>query len=1725
MIDDTTELRPGLELGEVLGRGATSTVYRGRLDDRDVVVKLQAFRDEPDVATLFRREAAAAGSIAHPAIPEVFEVGADEEHAYIISEFLPGRSLAVRLRDGGPLGPDEWITVARQLVDVLRVVHRHGLVHRDLKPDNILLGDDGQARLLDFGLATRARAPADGPAGTMRYSSPEQLGRLSRAVDERSDLYSLGILLFECAVGSPPFSSTKVASLLHEHAAVTPPSVDELVDGFDPVCAAIVARLLRKDPDERYPGADALAYDLDNLDDLREASARGDDLRLGDPGTRAAPRGHFVGRSGELEALTQALTDDDHHVVPFVVGPAGSGKSRLIEEALYRGLPAFVPILKGKCAQNDPYPFAPIRQAIVTYLSEANQRGHRAREQATRALRRAAGANDDVLAALDPRIARVLGVPIQDQPADGGGDGVLGNVLATFLVSLAREHGGAVLWLDDVQWLDQATRRALGAVARQLGSGRLRVLLSARNDPGSRSYTTALAAVKRGARPQSVSVAPLSPAEVSDLVEWLLGGSRDDGVVARAVAHSNGSPLVAQQYVQALKDSGAIAPHWGGWSLDESISSRLELSTEIFDLLRERAEELTAGTRRILGAVAVLGDRFSVEAIHQLVDASLIEAQECLWEAQASRLVEIVGAQGECAFVHDRVRECLAADAAPRAIEIYRRAAAGLDDKEELTGRDVFERAWHYARGWGSERPAEVLRTCLAAVERALRDHAYDHVLALLDAIKQAGGLDVADGEATVAYHRAHGLAQFHTQQMDGAIGAFQCALASATDPLVRAGIRGWLCRAHIFQFDTAAGRTVVQEGFAELGEALPAEADLMARMARDIAHVTSSSPAGAPTARDRVLVRLSDVLFLIGYYDRSPMIALMGGVMALRPAHRLGTATDASSGFATFAMLMGLLGKADLARAFTERAMGVARAAGDRRTMATVQSIAAIALHFAGDVDRALALQAEVFRRFSDRLGPIEFQNCCIDLAWNQSVRGLVEDELEVSLAAMRRLGDSHGPFLAAYACRAAGSAMAAASRLGRTSLASELEADIARFRDVVPAERTIPWMSVEGFLVGSHLARRDFSVGMVEAARRYSAWGIPPERSALHSRHCYLFAAYAALEQARDAEGLRDVPLDELRDALAALERTPGLPTVQAHVLALQGNLARLEGRLDDAAALADQALLLARRHHSPWVAYEVARLDADVARQRGATAIADHHVATAFGLAQREGWRVEVQHLASAIDPEVTAHDAYSLAHPIRAGGLGVVAQAQLDGLLSLARVTTAVTDPDEHARIALDEIVQQLGAERGYFFVVDGAGAEPVLWVGRTAEQTDLAGQAEFSRTVVEQAIRTDAPVLVGSEQDAVDLTSESVLAHDLRSILAVPLRAADRLLGVVYLENRLAHGMFTQEQLELLHALGNHLASAIQTHRTMHLELELQAESERREVAETLRGAITELTASPHLDEILAALASILAEELPGAGGSIVVDVDGRPCEARFGIEEEARRRSWLLTARGQRIGAVVVWGEPTGGWHSDRLALVHALVGQAGAVIDNATLLRQVRVLAERDELTGLLNRREFFRRAGNRVAEARDTGGGGLAAIMFDADHFKRFNDRYGHAVGDEVLRVIAACARESLPTDALIGRYGGEEFAVLVSGVDVAGAVEAADGIRCAIEAARVERPDEAPLCVTVSVGVGTWREPWTLESMLGEADEALYASKAGGRNRVTLHRPQNGDNLDEQ
>src|SRR5579883_1216657 len=279
----TTVYTPGAQIDHyeiirMLGHGGMSRVYLATdlRDQRTVVLKFPNDELIGDIAVFerYRREAEIGSRLNHPYVQHLLYTDEKRSEEYLVVEYIQGKTLreVLAARDGKPLPPDEALRIIEQVCEALAYCHEHGVYHRDIKPENIMLQNDGSVKIIDFGIALLEGARRvtwrglSGTVGTPDYMSPEQLrGQRGTA---SSDIYSVGMILYEMLCGHTPFEGENVFAIMNQHVSQDPPSILHSNPNISPRLATVVMRAIRRDPDKRYKSMDDMLHDLRNLEEV-----------------------------------------------------------------------------------------------------------------------------------------------------------------------------------------------------------------------------------------------------------------------------------------------------------------------------------------------------------------------------------------------------------------------------------------------------------------------------------------------------------------------------------------------------------------------------------------------------------------------------------------------------------------------------------------------------------------------------------------------------------------------------------------------------------------------------------------------------------------------------------------------------------------------------------------------------------------------------------------------------------------------------------------------------------------------------------------------------------------------------------------------------------------------------------------------------------------------------------------------------------------------------------------------------------------------------------------------------------------------------------------------------------------------------------------------------------------------------------------------------------------
>ncbi len=572
-----------------------------------------------------------------------------------------------------PLDLAYRLRLAINLAAALRHAHQRGLIHKDVKPENVLVDDVCNVWLTGFGIASQlpherqAPAPPEMIAGTLAYMSPEQTGRMNRSMDTRSDLYSLGVTLYEMLTGALPFTAADPLEWVHCHIARQPVAPADRRAVPEPL-SAIIMKLLAKNAEERYQTAEGLEADLRRCLAEWQLHGRIDSFPLAadDSSDRLLIPEKLYGRQREVDALLAAfdrVVAQGASELVLVSGYSGVGKSSVVNELHKVLVPPRGLFAAGKFDQyKRDVPYATLAQAFQVLVRQILVASEAEVEHWREALREALGPNGQLIINLIPEVEFVIGKqpPVAELPPQEA-RGRFQLVFKRFLGAFARPEHPLALFLDDLQWLDTATLELLERLITDPDVRHVLLIGAYRDNEVSPSHPLmrTLAAIRdAGARAQEIVLAPLGLDDVERLIaDALRCGLNSAGPLALLIHEkTGGNPFFAIQFLAELAEEGllrfdrdAAAPNKSNWTWDLDRIRAKGYSGNVVDLMLGKLRRLPHQTQTALQQLACLGN------IVKIATLDLVFGQSDLEDAVRTGL--ILRLEDSYAFLHDRIQE------------------------------------------------------------------------------------------------------------------------------------------------------------------------------------------------------------------------------------------------------------------------------------------------------------------------------------------------------------------------------------------------------------------------------------------------------------------------------------------------------------------------------------------------------------------------------------------------------------------------------------------------------------------------------------------------------------------------------------------------------------------------------------------------------------------------------------------------------------------------------------------------------------------------------------------------------------------------------------------------------------------------------------------------------------------------------------------------------------
>ena len=645
-----------------LGEGGKKKVYlvHDKKLDRDVAFALIKTENlDEDGRKRVTREAQAMGKLGdNPHIVSIFDIGEINNQPYIVIPLMGGGDVEALIQKAPDhkLPLDQTISIAKAVCQGLIFAHSKGVIHRDLKPGNVWLTDDGTAKIGDFGLAVMtdvSRLTMDNiMVGTVSYMPPEQA--MPGEVTSKADLYSLGAMLYEMVTGRPPFVGDDSVSIIGQHLNMQPISPTWHRADLPPAFESLIMLLLEKDPEKRPGSAKDVLQALESIEkgDIKEQT-----VETQVPTENPIYRRIFVGRENELKTLQNAFIGamSGQSALMMVVGEPGIGKTSVCEE-----LATFVTLrggmtLWGHCYEEGSLslPYLAFVEAIRSYVLD--------READDLKKELGSGATD--VARIVSEIREKLHVEPREAQNPEEDRYRLMQSVTSFLANAAAVKPMLVI-LEDLHDADKGTLEMLSYISRNLTGKRLLIIGTYRDVEVDRNHplSAALAELRRVSSFGRVLLRGLNVDEVRRMLARITQEEIPVGLAEAVHRQTEGNPLFVQEVVRYLTEEKLLITSVGRMKTSDTTQIEMNIPEGLRDVIGKRLTNLSEECNKVLSIAAVIGREFRLDVLEKVAGITEEEVYKALEEAKGTAIVEersAVGVAITYRFAHAFFRQTL----------------------------------------------------------------------------------------------------------------------------------------------------------------------------------------------------------------------------------------------------------------------------------------------------------------------------------------------------------------------------------------------------------------------------------------------------------------------------------------------------------------------------------------------------------------------------------------------------------------------------------------------------------------------------------------------------------------------------------------------------------------------------------------------------------------------------------------------------------------------------------------------------------------------------------------------------------------------------------------------------------------------------------------------------------------------------------------------------------
>ncbi|MFH1282297.1 MAG: diguanylate cyclase [bacterium] len=1431
-------------LQEKLGEGNMSVVYRCEDIKNTAPVAIKFLKpskmsSSAEDVIRFKQEMKLISKLTHQNIIKLFNVGEYNNIPYMVTEVMEGKSFASVLKNEF-FKIEHVVEIAIQIAEALQYVHGKSIIHRDLKPTNIMLKrakDRYEVKLFDFGLAFLMELGAikgeEEIAGTFGYMSPEALGIINRKIDERSDLYSLGVILYLLLTGELPFKAKEISKLLHYQVAVVPQEPSEIRKGIPEVLGRVIMKLLYKEPELRYQSAAGLLHDL-------ELFKKGvTDFVIGEKDQKVKLRyqTRLIGREMEFDKIKELYhrAKQGHGSICLIGGEAGVGKSRLCDEVRAYVYGQGGMFIAGRCFdQENKVPYMPFRDAINEYISKVEQMDAVVKENELRVIKDLMIGVGEIITRLNIRITALLGevqklVPLAPERESQR----MLMVVSQFFRHLGSgSSNGCVLMLDDLHWADESSLILLNEILEKIGESNLLIIGTYRDASVGEGHSLMKIrneAKQKGYPFEDILLAPFHHEILNEMVAVILGVEeyRTQKLTYYLAQKSNGNPFFAIILLREIVEQEGIVWKNGLWEEYWERINGITVSANLVDMMLLRLRDIPEDLNAFLRSASIIGIGFDVTVLFELMEINKEEIVKHINDAIDRQLVERSKIdKGRLLFVHERIRAAFYGQipAEERAKQHLKVGNILEKYRKPNDSEYVFKLMHHFHEAGNKEK---ILRYAIPAAEKAKENYAYEEAIHYYKIALAL--LEERDESKSETWIKAQeGLVEIYlvVGKSDEAIAVSQILLELRQNVLEKAKIYKSIGTAYYRKGDWHNCEENLAKGLELLGDKVPKvkKGIFILILKEFIIHLLHSLVPKyyyrkrkniKPECIERALLYES----LIWMYLLIDMVKLTYIILRMRnyTESKIGISRILGVTLAAYSYIPGALGFFRMAIKSFKKAYTISNQLNDE--YGSTHSMLGIGFmnFYSGNYTLGLEYLSNARHKY-EKFGDVwEVALVCVGLGSINRLLGDYERSIEIyrtRIEISEKINDERGEnsakALIAYCnieqgrLKEAEELLNASLEQGRSKKDLFVECyDLIYLGYLESAQKNytkaINHLEIAQKLFFENSFNKEMTVEL-----------FPHLANAYIEEYKAHFIEYDEIEHNEMLKKIHGTCKNALR-------KTRRWVNHRADALCAMGKYYALIGKNRKAEKYFLKSIIYARVLGRKFVLgknyYEYGIFLKGLNRNEDAL----HQWKSAIRIFEDIGANIYINNCRQLIGLETSSE-----AVGVKTARQRMRTEQRMSMIIEASRALGSILNSENLLERIMDYTIETVGAERGILYVYPHASQEEhnkflEMKVVRNVERSEFEGEIfRVSRSIISRVERDKQPLLIQDASSEDELKSQmSVVKSGLKSVLCAPIMLKGELLGVIYLDNHLVSGLFTEEDLSLLTVISNQAGISIQ----------------------------------------------------------------------------------------------------------------------------------------------------------------------------------------------------------------------------------------------------------------------------------------------------------------------